>query len=93
MSQPDWSSREHRLDNLTNMRFVRLYAKVRYMTMRSFEMGITLSDLRSVMLEWEQEVAKEMDFNHTTLAGRLEELGQDLLKANSGQDEAESHTA
>ena len=91
MSQPDWSSAQHRLDNLTNMRFVRLYAKLRYHIDHSFEEGITLSDLRTMMTVWERDVAKEMDFAHTPLAGRLDELGYDLVEGQERQDEAESY--
>lgn len=75
------------------MRFVRLYAKLRYLIDHSFEQGLTLSDLRRMMTDWERDVAKEMDFTHTTLAGRLDELGFDLVEGQERQDEAESHTA
>lgn len=89
MTQQDLSSPDHRLDNLTNMRFVRAYARVRHHVFNPPEDDLTAAFLRGYLGSLEQELAKELGLPETMLVGRLVDLGRDLCDPKDGNGLAE----
>jgi len=89
VTQQDYSSPEHRLDNLVNMRFVRAYARVRHHILNPLEDDQTSPYLQGYVMELDKHLADELQLPATTLVGRLVDLGRDLCANKGAKDEAE----
>ena len=89
MSQQDYSSPNHRLDNLTNMRFVRAYARIRHHVFNPIDDDLSNAFLRGYIASMDQDLAQELELPETLLVGRLGDLGRELCENNDAKDEAE----
>lgn len=89
MTQQDLSSPDHRLDNLTNMRFVRAYARIRHHVFNPVDDDGTAAFLRGYIGSMDESLAKELGLPETMLVGRLVDLGRDLCTDKDAKDEAE----
>jgi hypothetical protein len=89
VTQQDLSSPQHRLDNLTNMRFVRAYAQIRHHVFTDDRQDETTDFLRGYIGEMDRQIAHELQLPETTLVGRLVDLGRDLCEWKSATDGAE----
>jgi hypothetical protein len=88
MPDIDFSSPDHRIGNMTNMRFVRAWARVRHHVMANEIPEPSLPWLQGYMTALETEIAGELGLPTTTLVGRLVDLGRELVGLTDGQDEA-----
>ena len=89
MTQQDFSSPDHRLDNLINMRFVRAYARLRHHVHNDGLDDDTAHWMRGYMGTLEENMAEEMCLPLTSLVGRLVDLGRDLCTTKGAKDRAE----
>jgi hypothetical protein len=89
VSQQDYSSPQHRLDNLSNMRFVRAYAQVRHHVFHPVDEDCTAAFLRGYIGALDQSLAAQLEIPETLLVGRLVDLGIELCTNNGAKDEAE----
>lgn len=78
MTQEDLSSTAHRLDNLTNMRFVRAYALVRAFIFDPELAMLPSHEHKALFTALEREIADAMGLPTTSLVGRLVDLGEAL---------------
>jgi len=89
MTYQDFSSTDHRLDNLINMRFVRAYAKIRHHVMNPRGEGYSTPFLVGYIGEMDKQLADELQLPATTLVGRLVDLGRELCTEQDRQGRAE----
>ncbi len=89
MTQQDFSDPNHRIDNLSTMRFVRAYATVRYHVLFDEIEDHTTSFLKGYITETDRQLAVELQLPEMTLFGRLTDLGRDLTRTTDAKDEAE----
>jgi len=93
MPDVDFSSPNHRLDNLSNLRFVRAYARVRHHVYNDGNADLTEAFLKGYMSSLEANLATDLGLSLTTLVGRLVDLGAELCNDKDAKDEAESSPA
>lgn len=89
MTQADFSSTAHRLDNLAHHLFVQAYAKVRYHVIEQAEQDLLGAFLRGYMDSLEKDIAEKLCVPQTTLVGKLIDLGMELCDPTTAKDEAE----
>ncbi len=89
MTQQDFSAPEHRMDNLSNMRFVKAYAKIRHHVFNPVEDDCTAAFLRGYIGSLDQHLAEDLGLPETTLVGRLVDIGRELCTNQDAKDEAE----
>jgi hypothetical protein len=93
MPDVDFSDPVHRIGNLTNMRFVQAWARIRHHVFAGEMEEPILPWIRGYMMEMERQIAEELDLPTTTLVGRLVDLGNELTESKDGQDQAGFPTA
>ena len=92
MSYPDFSDPIHRINNLTNMKFVRAYALIRH-HLSGPEMADTdIPYLRELCAELERRIAGELQLPLTTLVGTLVDIGNEEYQAKDAKDGGSSAT-
>jgi hypothetical protein len=75
MTQQDFSSPQHRIDNLTNMRFVRAYALLRHFIHDPELSQLPVHELKHLCSKLDAENADALGLPMTSLVGRLVDLG------------------
>ena len=92
MTQPDWSSTAHRLDNLAKQKFVQAWARVRHHVYLDENADYTALFLRGYMSVIENHIASEVGISESTLVGRLIDIGKELCQDKDAKDEGGSAT-
>jgi len=89
MTQQDFSSPEHRLDNLSKLQIFQMYAELRRLIHHESHGNAPLKDLRVVCEVMEHNMAAFLDIPTTSLIGKLVDVASLDNKFRTGNGPAE----
>lgn len=90
MTQQDYSSTAHRVENLSRHQFVQAYAMIHEIINRANWADHPISDLRVVTKVLDESLARMFDIPMTTLLGMLVDVDESMgaFKTSSGRAES-----